>query len=97
MASAKPSPEIRKAEEVVEINKRLFRPGVLDCLEQIATKGGTILLLHKGGNGEVTTSFGEVGKIVGDISFFHSDDRNKVEGPFAGTFFIDPSGMINFA
>jgi uncharacterized protein YkuJ len=97
MASSNHSPEISEGEETVEINTGLFRPGVLNRLKQIAKKGGAILLLHKGGNEKITTSFGEIGKIIQNISFFHSNDRGKVEGPFDGTFFIDSNGMVNFA
>lgn len=96
MTLATPSPETRE-NEVVKINQDLFRPGVLNRLKQIAENGGAVLLLHKGGNGKVGESFGEVGKIVKGINFVHSDDREKVKGTFDGTFFIDPHGIINFA
>ncbi|MFA4833483.1 MAG: hypothetical protein WC619_01385 [Patescibacteria group bacterium] len=90
-------PSQRADEKVVAINEKIFRPGVLNRLKQIAMGDGAVLLLHKNGNGKVSESFGEVGKVIKNISFIHSDDREKMEGTFAGTFFIAHDGTINFA
>jgi len=81
----------------MEINERLFRPGVLDYMRTIAEKDGAkILSFFKESGEKIIAAFIEVKKILKNIIFIPTEDRNKYQDSFEAIFFISPDGTINF-